>query len=169
MKKVLDNFRSWRSIRTYLDKQINDETIKQLLKDGKDKLETVGDKVWSFTVIQNKKIIKELNILTKKDMFKKSDVDIINRLGKTPDFDIFYGAPTVIMISVKDKSKAIGDACSDAIHNIITQAKNLGLAANWNSFVKYHFTDNNDPEEKQKLDIPDDYTPYYAISIGYAK
>lgn len=153
----------WRSIRKYIDKQIADETIKQLLKSGKDIVGNVGDKLLSFTVIQGKEQIEEINALTKIDMIEQSEVPIIKRLGKTKDFDIFYGAPTVIMISVKDKSKVLGDLCGNCIHKIIENAKKMGLSTHWNSFVKYHFFD------KDSLDIPEDYTPYYAISIGYSK
>lgn len=154
--------KNWRSIRKYLDKQICDDAIKQLLKSGKEKLDIMGDKLWSFTVIQSKEQIDEINKLTKLDMKENSDVDIITRLGKTSDFDIFYGAPTVIMVSVKDKSKGLISICGDSVHNIVNKAKKLGLATNWNSFIKYHFFD------KTTLDIPEDYTPYYAISVGYA-
>lgn len=163
------SFKTWDSIRKYLDKQVCDDVIKDLLKAGKDKFDSMGDKLLSFTVIQNKDQIDELNKITKVDMTKKSDVDIVTRLGKTPDFDIFYGASTVIMISIKDRSKAFGDLCGDVIHNIVSAAKDLGLSAHWNSFVKYHFSDGVKKEEKQSLNIPDDYIPHYVISLGYAK
>lgn len=153
----------WRSIRTYIDKQIGEESIKQLLKSGKEKFDNMGNKLWSFTVIQSKEQIEEINKLTKLDMIKKSSVPIIKRLGKTKDFDIFYGAPTIIMVSVKDKSKALGNICGESVHKIVNTAKKMGLSTNWNSFIKYHFFD------KSKLNIPEDYTPYYVISVGYAK
>lgn len=169
MKITLNSFKSWRSIRTYLDKQICDDLIKDLIAAGKDKFDVVGDKILSFTIIQDKEKIDKLNKSTKLDMMKKSSVDIVKRLGKTPDFDIFYGAPTVIMISVKDKSKIIGDLIADVVHKITIAAKDLGLATNWNSFIKYHFTDEMDTSEKELLNIPLNFTPKYVISIGYAQ
>lgn len=168
MKITLKSFKSWRSIRTYLDKQVCDDLVKDLIHAGKEKFDSMGDKLLSFTVIQDKEKIDKLNRVTKLDMMKKSSVDIVKRLGKTPDFDIFYGAPTVIMISVKDKSKIIGDLIADVIHKIIVAAKDLGLATNWNSFIKYHFTDDLSSEDKLLLNIPEDYTPHYVISVGYA-
>lgn len=167
MKIKLNSFKSWRSIRTFLDRQVCDDVVKDLISSGRDKLDYMGEKLLSFTIIQDKEKIEKLNNVTKLGMMKKSSVDIIKRLGKTPDFDMFYGAPTVIMISVKKRSKVIGDIIADVVHKIITKAKDLGLATNWNSFVKYHFTDEMSAEDKLQLDIPEDYTPHYVISVGY--
>ncbi len=164
---MIDGRKTWRSIRSYLDRQINEDSISNLLSISKDKIDKAGDKAWSYTVIQNKKLITNLNKVIKKDMIKKSTIDIIKRLGKTPDFDMFYGAPTVIMISVKDTSKAIGNVCGDVIHKIVNDAKALGLSASWNSFIKYYNLNTIDLEDSETLNIPKDYTPYYAISIGY--
>ncbi|MBN2617917.1 MAG: nitroreductase family protein [Spirochaetales bacterium] len=159
MRKFFDSFKTWRSIRKYLEKQVCEETVGQLLKTGKDMLDSMGEKVLSFTVIRNKETIEELNRVAKKDMTKKSDVNIISRLGKTNDFDIFYGAPTVIMVSVKKGTKRISENCTDIILKIVETAKSLGLATSWNSFIKYC---NEIP-----LEVPENYTPYFAISIGY--
>lgn len=168
MKITLNSLRSWRSIRSYLDKQINDDYIRDLIKAGKEKVDVMGDKLLSFTVIQDKEKLEKLNNITKIEMVKKSSVEIVSRLGKTKDFDMFYGAHTVIMISVKDRSKVIGDVIGDVIHKIVTAAKDLGLAASWNGFIKYRFSDGIANEDKELLDIPDDYIPCYAISVGYA-
>lgn len=168
MKIILNSFKSWRSIRKYMDKQVCDDLVTDLIKAGKVKFDSMSDKFLSFTVIQDKEKIEKLNKITKIDMMEKSSVDIVKRLGKTPDFDIFYGAPTVIMISVKDQSKILGDLIGDVVHKIITAAKDCGLATNWNSFIKYHFTDEINTSEKEQLNIPEDFTPYFVISVGYA-
>ncbi len=169
MKIDFSNLKSWKSIRKYLDKQVCDDIIRDLLKAGKEKIDLVGDKLISFTVIQDKEKLEILNNKTKKDMVEKSTVDIISRLGKTPDFDMFNGASTVIMISIKDKSKIFVDIIGEVIHKIVTEAKELGLAAHWNSFVKYHFKDSGDHEILEELSVPENYTPYYVISVGYPK
>lgn len=153
----------WKSIRKSIDKQIGEETIKKLLKSGKERLDNLGEKLWTVTIIQGQEQIAEINKLTKQAMTKKSSVPIIKRLGKTKDFDIFYGAPTIIMISVKDRSKALSKICGDSVHRIINNAKNMGIQARWNSFIRYNFFD------KSKLDIPEGYTPYYAIAVGCNK
>ncbi|QEN04703.1 hypothetical protein EW093_08280 [Thiospirochaeta perfilievii] len=168
MKMSLNSFKTWRSIRKYMDKQVCDDLIKDLIKAGRAKFDGMSEKFLSFTVIQDKDKLEKLNCITKVDMVKKSTIDIVSRLGKTPDFDMFYGAPTVIMISVKNRTKIIGDLIADVIQKIVMAAKDFGLVTNWNGFIKYHFTDGITTDEKELLDIPEDYTPYYVISVGYA-
>ncbi len=164
---MFDTMKTWRSIRSYLDKQIGEDLIKSLITTGSDILNNTKEQFGLFTVIQDKETISELNTSTKSAMKKESTVEIIKRLGKTSDFDIFYGAPTVIMVSVKDKSKLIGDACNDAVQKIVSTAKSLGLTASWNSFVKYCFSEDTSSGVRNDLNIPENYTPCYAISIGY--
>lgn len=167
MKIQLDTFKSWRSIRKCLDKQVCDDMIKEIITAGKDIFDSMGNKLLSFTVIHDKEEMNKLNKITKIDMTEKSSVNIVKKLGKTPDFDIFYGAPTAIMISVKDQTKTIGDKIGGVVYKIVSAAKDCGLVTNCNSFIKYHFTDGVDTVEKEKLNIPPDFTPYCVISLGY--
>lgn len=141
-----------------MGQQVSDDILKDLINMGK----TVGDKMLSFTVIQNREQLKELNKVAKDKMKVQEEVGIIKKLGKTRDFDIFYGAPTVILISVKEESKKLSKKCNDVIVKISEEAKKLGLAVNWNSFVKFL------ESETELSDIPENHKPVYAISIGYA-
>ncbi len=103
---------------------------------------------------------------------------VVTAISKVPRFKKVYSlhvipflCNTVIYLPfyLKDGSQKIVDICSDAVNDIINTAKSMGLKANWNSFIKYHFNDGSSSELKENLDIPDEYTPYYAISIGYGK
>lgn len=158
MRKFFNTSKLWHSIRKFMGQQVSDDILKELISLGK----SVGDKMLSFTVIQSRDQLKKLNIVAKDKMKVQEDVKIIKKLGKTSDFDIFYGAPTVILISVKEESKKLSAKCNSVIVKISEEAKKLGLAVNWNSFVKFL-----DPV-KELSEIPEDHKPVYAISLGYA-
>lgn len=85
------------------------------------------------------------------------------KFGKS-DVNIFYNAPTVIIVSgKKDVSSSLVD-CSAAIQNMLIAAQSLGLGTVWVGFVRFFFALG---AEVEKLELPDGYEPFYAVAVGY--
>ena len=159
---VLKAIENRRSTRKYKEEQITEEELQALLDAGIQAPSANNSQSWHFTVIQNKDMINLMSNLSR-EMMLKSDIEYIVNMGKNVS-NIFYNAPTVIVISgKKDVSSSLVD-CSAAIENMLIAAESIGLGTVWIGLIRYFFTFG---DEVKKLQIPDGYEPCYAVAIGY--
>jgi nitroreductase len=159
---VLKAIENRRSTRKYKEEQITEEELQALLDAGIQAPSANNSQSWHFTVIQNKDMINLMSNLSREMMLKSDNESIVN-MGKNVS-NIFYDAPTVIVISgKKDVSSSLVD-CSAAIENMLIAAESIGLGTVWIGLIRYFFTFG---DEVEKLQIPNGYEPLYAVAIGY--
>jgi nitroreductase len=95
---------------------------------------------------------------------RKVPIGWIADLGRAENFNIFYQAPTVIIVSArKDAVSPVPDACA-AIENMLIAAESLDVGACWIGFSKFYFVD---AARYRKLGIPEGYEVQYAVVLGY--
>lgn len=168
MNEVIKNILNRRSVREYLDEQIKQEDLDLILKAGQYAPSAHRLQPWHFTVVQNKSVMDTLNIDTKKAM-AASDADLIKGFLRNPDFNIFYNAPTVIVVSGERSWIEPVIDCAAATENMLLAAESLGIGACWIGFVIFIFGMGNFSKYLELLEIPEGYQPLYAISLGYKK
>lgn len=162
MNEVLNVIKSRRSTRAFKPEQIKQEELDLLLEAAIYAPSGGNAQPWHFTVIQNREIIGHLNTISK-DVLAKSDTPY-SKAASNPNFDITYGAPTLIIVSgLKAAPTSIAD-CSAAIQNILLAAESLGLGAVWLGLISVGFQIEG---EAGKVGIPEEYRPYYGIALGY--
>lgn len=140
-----------RSIRNYLDKQVEKETIITLLKAATAAPTAANSRPWEFIVI-----------------------DQIEKLSEMKDRLIFarYNAPVAIVVcgNMKLAFKGPGKEmwvqdCSAAIQNILIAATDIGLGSVW---IGVYPLENNIKPLKEILNIPEHVTPLGIVYVGYA-
>ena len=57
--------------------------------------------------------------------------------------------------------------CAAATENMLIAAESLDIGACWNGIVGVLFNSEKVTEYKDKLRIPEGYSPYYAVALGY--
>jgi len=160
--EVVKSIINRRSTRKYKAEQISEEELQVLLECGIQAPSAVNAQPWHFTVVQNKEMINNMSNKAKEVMLQSDNDDVV-KFGKS-DVNIFYNAPTVIVVSgKKDVSSSLVD-CSAAIQNMLIAAQSIGLGTVWVGLVRFFFTLNTDI---QKLGLPDGYEPFYAVAVGY--
>jgi nitroreductase len=83
-----------------------------------------------------------------------------------PNFDIFYGAPALIVIStVTHIPWAIEDSAL-AAENLMLAARGMGLGTCWIGFAQAWL---GTPEGKAALKLPTSYVPVAPIIVGHPK
>lgn len=102
-----------RSIRKFLDKEVEQEKIEKIIECGKFAPSALNRQTYHFTVIKNKEWLSDVS-----KFFKK------RRLN--PLYNVTYGAPILIVVSDSDIRFAEKNA-SAAIENIMLAAHALGL------------------------------------------
>lgn len=168
MNDVLRAINERRSTRNFKSEQIKDDELNAIIEAGLYAPSYHNEQSWNFTVIQNSELLNELNIETK-DTVKDFPDDMIRKLANNENFNIFYSAPTVIVVSGKNDSPMPEVDCAAASQNMFIAAESLNIGGCWNGFVRMLFDGPKGAEYKEKLNIPEDHTPYYAIVLGYTE
>jgi nitroreductase len=182
---VLETIKSRRSIRKYLPDQIKQEELDIILEAGIYAPTAHNDQPWHFTVIHNKELIDHMDIETKKNM-ANAPVDWVKNMGKNDELRIFHEASTVIIVSGRKDALAPLIDSSAAVQNMLLAAKSLNIGSCWVGLAKFFFQNPENaekldlasfsqtiiedmyiPENASKVNIPEGYEPYFAVTLGY--
>jgi nitroreductase len=162
MNDVLKIISARRSTRQFRPEQITDAELHTILEAGLQAPTGHNDQSCYLTVVQNRERIKELSDGSKIEM-QKIPVDWIANLGRNEKFNIFYNAPTVVLVAGrKDAISPVPDACA-AIQNMLIAAESLHLGSCWIGFAHFYFSS---PERLQSIGIPDGYAVHFGVALG---
>lgn len=140
-----------RSIRSYEDKCISEETVKDILEAAMAAPSAVGKDPWDFITV------------TKRETLKKITEEL-------PNGQMLADAPLGIVVC-GNINKAHGNElsymlqdCSAAIENILIACSMLELGACW---LGVHPRENRIEHIKKLFNLPENIIPVSAIAIGY--
>ncbi|MCE5202509.1 MAG: nitroreductase family protein [Synergistaceae bacterium] len=153
---------SRRSVRSYSIKPVEQEKIDVLLKAANNAPKT-GD--LHITVIENRDLLSDINNKTLIAM-KNSGNDFLVGRANLPGYQPLYGAPLLLLFSVRDKNP-FGQAAtaSCAATNAANAATALGLGSCY--VVSPISTICNDKTIKDRLNIPEAFIPTCGLITGY--
>lgn len=163
MNDVLKAIKSRRSVRKYKQEQISQEELNSILEAGIYAPTAHNDQPWHFTVIQNQKLLHDINKVVRKGM-ASSDEEWIRRMGKNPAFQVTYDAPTLIVVSGRKDGISWQIDCAAAIQNMLLAAESLNIGSVWLGLLGFFL---QKKEKVKKLGIPENYEPFYGVSFGY--
>ncbi len=166
MNTIIKNIKSRRSTRSFRTEQIELAKVETIIEAGMFAPSANNEQSWYFTVIQDDSVLKELD-QSWKNIAKVSGVEMLEKLGNNEKFNIFYGAPTVIIISGdQNASEPVKDA-SAATQNMLLAAESLELGSCWTEFIKLLFSNEQSESLKKRLNIPSNHMPYNAVLLGH--
>lgn len=162
----LELIKSRRTIRKFKPDQISQEQLDAIIEAGLYAPSGLNSQDWHFTIIQDPSIIAELNNDIK-DVAQKSDLpDKFKKAFSNEKLNIFYGAPTVILISGEKNGMYALTNTSAASQNIMLSAHALGLGSCWIGTIDMLFNSDKKDKYLSKLQIPEGYAPLHAIVVG---
>jgi nitroreductase len=166
MNETIKIIKQRRSIRSYTEKQVSDSDLNTILEAGIYAPNGGGDIEHDifFTIIQNKNILRKINLLSKEAAQK---TEWLRELGNDKNFDCLYNAPTLIIISYKENSVCAVYDCSAATENMLLAAEALGLGACWLYFPLQVFDGEGADDLKKELKIPQGFKPITSLIVGY--
>jgi nitroreductase len=160
---VLETIAKRRSARHFLPEQIKEAELEAILRAATQAPSAHNDQSGYFAVVQNRELIEEMSVGSKVEM-RKAPFDWMVSMGSNEALNIYYKAPTVIIVAArKDAISPLVDACA-AIQNMLIAAESLGIGSCWIGFTKFYFTG---PDRYKKLGIPEGYEVHYGIALGY--
>jgi nitroreductase len=163
MNETLNVIARRRSIRKFDPRQIAPAELEAIIAAGLQAPSGHNDQSCYFVVIQNRDFIKEMSDGSKWEM-QKLPIEWMVKAGKNENYNIYYDAPTVIIVSARKTAVSpAADVCA-AIQNILIAAESLNIGSCWIGFAKFYFTN---AERNKKLEIPDGYEVHYGVALGY--
>jgi nitroreductase len=166
--EVLATIKKRRSVRSFKEDQITDQELQTVLTAGFYAPTAGNQQLWHFTVIQNKELLQQLNVSAKEGA-AQSDNEHLQQIVKNEKFNIFYGAPTVVLVSGREDGMAIEADCAAATQNILLAAESIGLGSCWVNLTLFAFGGDKGAQFKQQLGVPAGYKPFSSVVLGYKR
>lgn len=182
MNAVMEAIVGRRSIRQFEDKEIDNETIENIIKAARFAPSADNRQPWRFIVIKNREVIRRLAEEVKKTMHKilkrrltlkfsiKELKDWQQRqfikavLSQKKDF-IFFDAPLLIFI-ISEKGIFNRESCACAAQNMMLYAHSCGLGSCWIGFAH---SLNYNKAFREEFGLEKEQFIASAIIFGYPK
>lgn len=157
MKETVLDIKNRRSVKEYKPEQISDEELKEILDAGMNAPSGGNRQTPIFIVVQNREWIDRLCVLNAKIA------------GVPEGWDVFYGAPTVVVVAA---STASPDAIKDgslAIGNMLNAAYALGLGGRWINRADGMLEDELGKKLLAEAGFEGEYVGVGNVILGYPK
>jgi len=153
MNEVLQCLLQRRSVKSYLDKQVSEEDLNQILEAGKYAPTGRGAQSPIFVVVQNPETVKKLS---------RMNAAVMGASG-----DPFYGAPTVVVVLAdKNVSTWVEDG-SLAMGNMMNAAFALGVDSCWIHRAREVFESEEGKELLKQWGIGENYGGVGNCILGH--
>ena len=155
MKETLQDLKTRRSVKEYKPDQITDEELMEVLEAGMNASSGGNRQSAIFIVVQNREWIDKLCALNAKIA------------GAPEGWDVFYGAPTVIVVAA---STSTPDAIKDGslcIGNMLNAAYALGLGGRWINRADGMLEDELGKQLLKEAGYDGDYIGVGNVILGY--
>jgi nitroreductase len=167
---ILTAIHSRRAVREYLDEPVADDVIAALIDAAIWAPSGMNLQPWCFFVIDDPVKLAAWSAKAKAQMLTTSAdhpelLALAARL-QSPSFNIFYGAPLLILIcATADEDMAIKDCCL-AAENLMLAATGLGLGSCWIGLSEAWLSTE---EARTELAMPPNFTAVAPIIIGHPR
>jgi len=160
-----------RAVRSYTPEKLEKAIIEELLKAAVQAPTAVHREPWAFVVIQNKDRLRQYSdrakalLLAQEEatsFFNKAEPNALALL-KSPAFNIFYDAGTLVVIACRARGPFVEADCWLAAENLMLAATAKGLGTCCIGFAVGIL---NTPEVKRELGISEEGVAIAPIIVG---
>ncbi|MEM3873889.1 MAG: nitroreductase family protein [Candidatus Bathyarchaeia archaeon] len=166
MNETIEVIKRRRSIRKFKPEQIPDHMLQEILECALLAPNARNQQKWHFTLIQNKEVLKKMADIMKENMLN-SGIDFLAERARDPNFNPFWNAPTVILITADKKARFAEIDCALAAENILIAAESLGLGSLVMTSTEFLFISEKGKELKKELGVPEGYEHVCVVALGY--
>ncbi len=168
--EAIDAIMTRRSVRKFEKRQIPDEIIARIIQAGTYAPSALALQPWAFVVVQDQTFLNKVSDYCKPIMISlMKDAhdgmsDRFRSLLESPDYSIYYQAPTVIMVVGKTNSRFREIDTSLCAQNMMLAAYALGIGSCWIGSTEVAY---GNKELMAGFQIPEGYSPVGTIVFGY--
>lgn len=157
-----------RAVRRYTGQEVTRELIENLIGDAVQAPSAFNAQPWSFAATTDAALLRHIAAQVRRHLVDSAGADsqLLRLMPELLDesFDVFYGAPALVVICATEDGEWIAEECGMAAQNLMLAACVqklgsccIGLARGWLE----------QPASKQLLGIPADYRPVLPIVLGH--
>ena len=160
---------SRRAVREFTSQPVDEEVLSQLIDAAIQAPSAVNQQPWLFTIVRDNALLARISREAKAHMLKTSAAALASHhfqsVLENPDFDIFYHAPALIVISAPEGPWIVED-CALAAENLMLAACAVGLGTCWIGFAQGWL---GTSEGKSSLKLSGTTVPVAPIIVGHSK
>ncbi len=167
---VIEAIYSRRAIREYTDEVPAKQTIEKLIRAASHAPSAMNRQPWAFAVVRGRSRLQTISDRAKALILKSTAADLAlagfrDRLTDAT-FDIFYGAPVLIIICATSAEPGASEDCALAAQNLMLAAHAMNLGSCWIGFARPWL---NEKSAKTELGLPENYVPVAPVILGYPR
>ena len=156
---------SRRAVRAYASRPLAPEMLRRLIDAAIQAPSAVNEQNWSFTVVQRKALLKKISTQAKAYLLAQDLLaPNLRALVEEREFDIFYDAPALIVISSVGQGQWAVENCALAAENLMLAACGEGLGSCWIGFAQSWL---GTADGRRELELQADSVPRAPIIVGY--
>lgn len=155
-----------RAVRAYWTAPVDEAVLRDLVDAAIQAPSAMNEQPWTFCIVRDRAMLAEISKRAKAHMLATTPAGLLSHhLDEinNPKFDIFYGAPALVVIcSGSDNAWTIED-CALAAENLMLSAHAAGLGSCWIGFAQPWL---RSAEGKAFLNLPPTLQPVAPIIVG---
>lgn len=167
MNDVIRTILARQSVRAYTGQQVSDADLSAIVDCGLHAATALGKQPWHITVVKDRSVLNEISAACK-EILAASDDPKQREMAQDPGFDNFRGAPMALIISGENGEPFAEVDCANATQNMAVAAWSLGIASCYIASFRTGMNGPKGPELNARLRLPNGYTPFFALALGYA-
>ncbi len=157
-----------RAVRHFSDCTVAPHLVEDVIQAAVQAPSALNQQPWAFAVFHGAKRLRDYSQAAKRHLVATLhpcwDVPLRCQLYEDPEYDIFHGAQTLIVIYARPGAANASEDCCMAAQNLLLAAHGLGLGTcpigHLRSWLDL-------PETKRTLDVPDNLTAVFPLVLGY--
>jgi nitroreductase len=157
-----------RAVRAYTRERVADGQIEALVDAAIQAPSALNRQPWSFCVVRDPVLLARISNEAKALMLRNPPAGLpsheLEQMLADPDFDIFYQAPVLILISAVEPGTWSLIDCALAAENLMLAAFGMGLGSCWIGLAQAWL---DTAEGKAALGLPAGHAPIAPIIVGY--
>ena len=164
---LMTAIRSRRATRAYTDEPVSRAVVQRLIEAAVQAPSAMNLQPWAFVVFEGAPRLKDFSDDAKRVLLGAGQLDFapqVRTMLDDPGFNIFYGAPVLIVVCATSGQSQAAEDCSLAAENLMLAAHEAGLATCPIGFARPWL---NLPETKKKIGIPEGYHPVFNVVLGH--
>lgn len=163
--ELMDALRTRRAVREFTAESIDDLTIEQLVGAAILAPSAVNLQPWAFAVVRGAERLRALSAEARR--YALAHLPAGSPLAThvaDPAFEIFHGAPALVIICAIDGERQSSEDCCLAAENFMLAAHARGLGTCWIGLSREWL---GDPTVRAELGIPAHWRPIAPIILGH--
>lgn len=159
-----------RAVREYTAEPVDEQTIRLLIADAVQAPSAINEQPWTFTVVRDQAMLGRASQQAKAHMLATTPASAqpphFRTMLDDANFQIFYHAPVLVLISAATEGAWIVEDCALAAQNLMLAGYAAGLGSCWIGLAQSYL---NTPDGKAALGIPVAWAPVAPIILGHPK